>query len=139
MGSTSSRLRKDRTACSETRGGHKAAVTGARAGPAPRARAQVYWNSRLEAEHKRLVDEFRPGQVVVDVMAGIGPFAVPAAQKGCSVRARPGSPPCLWRQTLPPVCLIARCHTRGLRRCHMSGLRMRLTVRARREQGPALV
>jgi tRNA G37 N-methylase Trm5 len=45
----------------------------------------VYWNSRLEQEHKRLVDTFRPGQVVVDMMAGIGPFAVPAAQKGCSV------------------------------------------------------
>ena len=48
--------------------------------------AQVYWNSRLESEHKRLVDGFRPGQVVVDVMAGIGPFAVPAAQRGCTVR-----------------------------------------------------
>ncbi len=45
----------------------------------------VYWNSRLEQEHKRLVDTFRPGQVVVDMMAGIGPFAVPAAQKGCKV------------------------------------------------------
>lgn len=46
---------------------------------------KVYWNSRLETEHKRLVDSFRAGQVVVDVMAGIGPFAVPAAQKGCKV------------------------------------------------------
>lgn len=48
--------------------------------------AQVYWNSRLEKEHQRLVDEFRPGQVVADVMAGIGPFAIPAAKKGCTVR-----------------------------------------------------
>ena len=47
---------------------------------------QVYWNSRLEKEHQRLVDEFRPGQVVADVMAGIGPFAIPAAKKGCTVR-----------------------------------------------------
>ena len=31
------------------------------------------------------MDTFRPGQVVVDMMAGIGPFAVPAAQKGCKV------------------------------------------------------
>lgn len=46
---------------------------------------QVYWNSRLETEHKRLVDSFKPGQVVADIMAGIGPFAVPAAQRGCKV------------------------------------------------------
>lgn len=45
----------------------------------------VYWNSRLEQEHKRLVDTFKPGQVVLDMMAGIGPFAIPAAQKGCMV------------------------------------------------------
>ncbi len=49
--------------------------------------AQVYWNSRLEAEHTRLVDRyFRRGEVVVDIMAGIGPFAVPAALQGCEVR-----------------------------------------------------
>jgi len=46
---------------------------------------QVYWNSRLETEHKRLVDSFKPGEVVLDIMAGIGPFAVPAAQRGCTV------------------------------------------------------
>lgn len=48
---------------------------------------QVYWNSRLETEHKRLVDSFAPGHVVADIMAGIGPFAVPAAQRGCKVPA----------------------------------------------------
>jgi 2-polyprenyl-3-methyl-5-hydroxy-6-metoxy-1,4-benzoquinol methylase len=33
----------------------------------------------------RLVDQFEPGQVVADVMAGVGPFAVPAAKKRCLV------------------------------------------------------
>ncbi|KAA6423720.1 MAG: tRNA (guanine(37)-N1)-methyltransferase [Trebouxia sp. A1-2] len=54
--------------------------------------SQVYWNSRLETEHKRLVDSFRPGEVVLDVMAGIGPFAIPAAQKGCTVLANDLNP-----------------------------------------------
>ena len=56
---------------------------------------QVYWNSRLEREHKRLVDTFKRSDVVVDVMAGIGPFAVPAAQKGCQVGTL------LWLQSRP--------------------------------------
>ena len=46
---------------------------------------KVYWNSKLDQEHRRLVDLFGRGEVVVDVMAGIGPFAVPAARKGCLV------------------------------------------------------
>lgn len=53
---------------------------------------KVYWNSRLEAEHRRLVDTFAKGQVVIDVMAGIGPFAVPAAKRGCTVLANDLNP-----------------------------------------------
>ncbi|GAB5357597.1 hypothetical protein AAMO2058_000387900 [Amorphochlora amoebiformis] len=50
--------------------------------------SQVYWNSRLEHEHARLVEKyFMPGEVVVDLMCGVGPFAIPAAKKGCRVIA----------------------------------------------------
>ena len=43
---------------------------------------KVYWNSRLESEHRRLVKQFKPGEAVCDVMAGVGPFAIPAGKKG---------------------------------------------------------
>lgn len=54
--------------------------------------AKVYWNSRLETEHSRLVRFFQPGEVVCDVMAGIGPFAVPAGKKGVFVWANDMNP-----------------------------------------------
>jgi tRNA (guanine37-N1)-methyltransferase len=54
--------------------------------------SKVYWNSRLQTEHKRLVDSFKPGEVVCDVMAGIGPFAIPAGKKGVFVWANDLNP-----------------------------------------------
>ena len=54
----------------------------------------VYWNSRLHTEHGRIIDLFEPFQVVADVMAGVGPFAVPAAKKGCWVLANDLNPAC---------------------------------------------
>ncbi|KAJ7293053.1 Met-10+ like-protein-domain-containing protein [Mycena rebaudengoi] len=53
---------------------------------------QVYWNSRLHTEHDRLVQLFNPEDVVADVFAGVGPFAVPAAKKGCAVLANDLNP-----------------------------------------------
>ena len=54
--------------------------------------SKVYWNSKLEAEHTRLVKLFQPGEVVCDVMAGIGPFAVPAGKKGVFIWANDMNP-----------------------------------------------
>ena len=49
--------------------------------------AEVYWNTRLSTEHLRLVDLFEPGELIVDAFAGVGPFGLPAARKGCFVLA----------------------------------------------------
>ncbi|TFL03655.1 Met-10+ like-protein-domain-containing protein [Pterulicium gracile] len=53
---------------------------------------RVYWNSRLHTEHKRMIDMFKPEDVIVDVMAGVGPFAVPAGRRGCAVLANDLNP-----------------------------------------------
>jgi len=53
---------------------------------------KVYWNSKLEKEHTRLAMLFEPGEVVCDVMAGIGPFAVPAGKRGVFVWANDMNP-----------------------------------------------
>ena len=53
---------------------------------------KVYWNSRLATEHERLINSFDSGEVVCDVMAGVGPFAVPAGKKPCLVFANDLNP-----------------------------------------------
>lgn len=52
----------------------------------------VYWNSRLHSEHSRLVAQFPPSSVLCDVMAGVGPFALPAARNGTWVLANDLNP-----------------------------------------------
>lgn len=54
--------------------------------------SKVYWNSKLESEHTRLIKTFQPGEVVCDVMGGIGPFAVPAGKRGVFVWANDKNP-----------------------------------------------
>ncbi|KAF2172521.1 hypothetical protein M409DRAFT_17754 [Zasmidium cellare ATCC 36951] len=54
--------------------------------------SKVYWNSRLNTEHRRLVALFQEGEAVCDVMAGIGPFAVPAGKKKIFVWANDLNP-----------------------------------------------
>ena len=55
---------------------------------------KVYWNSRLSTEHQRLVTLFKPGQAICDVMAGIGPFSIPAGKRDCFVWANDLNPEC---------------------------------------------
>lgn len=43
-------------------------------------------------EHERLVKLFDASDVIADVFAGVGPFAIPAAKKGCTVLANDLNP-----------------------------------------------
>ncbi|NWU83345.1 TRM5 methyltransferase, partial [Onychorhynchus coronatus] len=54
--------------------------------------SKVYWNPRLSTEHSRIVELLKPGDVLFDVFAGIGPFAIPAAKKKCRVFANDLNP-----------------------------------------------
>ncbi|ETN37348.1 uncharacterized protein HMPREF1541_08339 [Cyphellophora europaea CBS 101466] len=53
---------------------------------------KVYWNSRLGTEHGRIIDKFSEGEAVCDVMAGVGPFAVPAGKRNIFVHANDLNP-----------------------------------------------
>ena len=53
---------------------------------------KVYWNSRLGTEHERIISKFHEGEAVCDVMAGVGPFAVPAGKRKVFVHANDLNP-----------------------------------------------
>ncbi|KUF91362.1 hypothetical protein AM588_10008229 [Phytophthora nicotianae] len=54
--------------------------------------AEVYWNSRLQQEHLRIIRQIKPHDVVCDMMCGIGPFAIPVALNGSKVYANDLNP-----------------------------------------------
>uniref|UniRef100_M4B8X3 tRNA (guanine(37)-N1)-methyltransferase n=1 Tax=Hyaloperonospora arabidopsidis (strain Emoy2) TaxID=559515 RepID=M4B8X3_HYAAE len=54
--------------------------------------AEVYWNSRLQQEHLRIIRRIKPCDVVCDMMCGIGPFAIPVAINGSKVYANDLNP-----------------------------------------------
>jgi tRNA (guanine37-N1)-methyltransferase len=54
--------------------------------------SKVYWNTRLNTEHHRMISLFQAGEAVCDVMAGVGPFAVPSGKKNVFVWANDLNP-----------------------------------------------
>ena len=54
--------------------------------------SKVYWNTRLNTEHRRMVDQFKEGEAVCDVTAGVGPFAIPAGKQNVFVWANDLNP-----------------------------------------------
>ncbi|KAM4690795.1 tRNA (guanine(37)-N(1))-methyltransferase [Rhinophrynus dorsalis] len=54
--------------------------------------SKVYWNPRLGTEHDRIIGLLKAGDILFDVFAGVGPFALPAAKKNCIVYANDLNP-----------------------------------------------
>ena len=49
--------------------------------------AEVYFSPRLATERHRVIEQVEPGESVVDMFAGVGPYAVPMAARGADVVA----------------------------------------------------
>lgn len=53
---------------------------------------QVYWNSKLSEERVRLLERVAPEDIVCDLFAGVGAFALLCVDKGCRVFANDLNP-----------------------------------------------
>ena len=49
--------------------------------------ASVYFSPRLATERHRVVEQIEPGEQILDMFAGVGPFAIRAASRGASAVA----------------------------------------------------
>ncbi|XP_033736255.1 tRNA (guanine(37)-N1)-methyltransferase-like [Pecten maximus] len=54
--------------------------------------AKVYWNSRLGTEHAKIANQLDKKDLMFDVFAGVGPFAVLAGRRGVDVFANDLNP-----------------------------------------------
>jgi len=49
--------------------------------------AEVYFSPRLATERHRVIEQVDPDEAVIDMFAGVGPYAVPMAARGAEVVA----------------------------------------------------
>ena len=54
--------------------------------------SKVYWNSRLGTEHTRIASQLGKQDILYDMFAGVGPFAIPAAKRKSTVFANDLNP-----------------------------------------------
>lgn len=73
--------------------------------------SKVYWNSRLGTEHERIIAKFhKPCDIVFDLFAGVGPFAVPAAKAKCKTYANDLNPESFkWLELNMRLNKVRRC------------------------------
>lgn len=53
---------------------------------------EVYWNSRLQTMHDKMIALCNTGETIADMFAGVGPFSIPLAKKKCIVYANDLNP-----------------------------------------------